>query len=57
MGIITTDTKEGLPYGNIVGGDHQIEAGMPDSFNVLVREIRSLGIDIDLVKNDVNTKE
>jgi DNA-directed RNA polymerase subunit beta len=44
-------------YENIVGGEHQIDAGMPESFNVLVKEIRSLGIDIDLVKNDVNAKE
>ena len=35
-------------YENIVKGDHKIEAGMPESFNVLVKEIRSLGIDIDL---------
>ena len=38
-------------YENIVKGEHKIEAGMPESFNVLVKEIRSLGIDIDLVKN------
>ena len=44
-------------YENIVDGDQQISAGMPESFNVLVKEIRSLGIDIDLVKNDANTKE
>ena len=44
-------------YENIVGGEHEIDAGMPESFNVLVKEIRSLGIDIDLVKNDDNTKE
>ena len=44
-------------YENIVGGEHQIGAGMPESFNVLVKEIRSLGIDIDLVRNDANTKE
>ncbi len=44
-------------YENIVGGQHQIDAGMPESFNVLVKEIRSLGIDIDLVKNDDNSKE
>jgi DNA-directed RNA polymerase subunit beta len=44
-------------YENIVGGEHQIDAGMPESFNVLVKEIRSLSIDIDLVKNDVNSKE
>ena len=35
-------------YESIVKGDHKIEAGMPESFNVLVKEIRSLGIDIDL---------
>jgi DNA-directed RNA polymerase subunit beta len=35
-------------YENIVKGDHVIDAGMPESFNVLVKEIRSLGIDIDL---------
>ena len=37
-------------YENIVRGEHKIEAGMPESFNVLVKEIRSLGIDIDLVQ-------
>ncbi|MDH5328246.1 MAG: DNA-directed RNA polymerase subunit beta [Gammaproteobacteria bacterium] len=35
-------------YKNIVDGDHQMEAGMPESFNVLIKEIRSLGIDIEL---------
>ena len=35
-------------YENIVKGDHRIDAGMPESFNVLVKEIRSLAIDIDL---------
>jgi len=35
-------------YKNIVDGDHRMEAGMPESFNVLVKEIRSLGIDIGL---------
>ena len=38
-------------YENIVKGDHKIEAGMPESFNVLVKEIRSLGIDIDLERH------
>ena len=33
---------------NIVDGDHRMEPGMPESFNVLVKEIRSLGIDIEL---------
>ncbi|CAL7959327.1 RNA polymerase subunit beta [Gammaproteobacteria bacterium] len=35
-------------YKNIVDGDHSMDAGMPESFNVLVKEIRSLGIDIEL---------
>jgi DNA-directed RNA polymerase subunit beta len=35
-------------YESIVKGEHSIEAGMPESFNVLVKEIRSLGIDIEL---------
>lgn len=37
-------------YENIVRGDHKIDPGMPESFNVLLKEIRSLGIDIDLVR-------
>jgi DNA-directed RNA polymerase subunit beta len=35
-------------YKNIVDGNHHMEAGMPESFNVLVKEIRSLGINIEL---------
>ena len=35
-------------YESIVKGEHKIDAGMPESFNVLVKEIRSLCIDIDL---------
>ena len=35
-------------YKNIVDGDHRMEAGMPESFNVLLKEIRSLGINIHL---------
>ncbi|AWP24333.1 DNA-directed RNA polymerase subunit beta [Acidiferrobacter sp. SPIII_3] len=35
-------------FENIVKGDHKMEAGMPESFNVLIKEIRSLGIDIEL---------
>jgi DNA-directed RNA polymerase subunit beta len=38
-------------YESIVKGEHAIEAGMPESFNVLVKEIRSLGIDIELERN------
>jgi len=39
-------------YKNIVDGDHRMDAGMPESFNVLVKEIRSLGIDITLETNE-----
>ncbi len=35
-------------YKNIVDGNHQMEAGMPESFNVLIKEIRSLAINIEV---------
>jgi DNA-directed RNA polymerase subunit beta len=38
-------------YESIVKGEHAIDAGMPESFNVLVKEIRSLGIDIELERS------
>jgi len=38
-------------YESIVKGEHAISAGMPESFNVLVKEIRSLGIDIELERS------
>ena len=38
-------------YESIVKGEHAIEAGMPESFNVLVKEIRSLGLDIELERS------
>ncbi len=39
-------------YKNIVDGDHRIDAGMPESFNVLLKEIRALGMDIELEQID-----
>jgi DNA-directed RNA polymerase subunit beta len=39
-------------YKNIVDSDHRMEAGMPESFNVLMKEIRSLGINIELEEDD-----
>ncbi|MFO7581916.1 DNA-directed RNA polymerase subunit beta [Guyparkeria sp.] len=39
-------------YKNIVDGDHRMDAGMPESFNVLLKEIRSLGINIELEQDD-----
>jgi DNA-directed RNA polymerase subunit beta len=35
-------------YKNIVDGTHEMDAGMPESFNVLVKEIRSLGINVEM---------
>ena len=39
-------------YKNIVDSDHRIDAGIPESFNVLLKEIRALGIDIELEQVD-----
>ena len=39
-------------YKNIVDGAYRMDAGIPESFNVLLREIRSLGINIDLVRKE-----
>ncbi len=39
-------------YKNIVDGDHRMDAGMPESFNVLLKEIRSLGINIELEQDE-----
>ncbi len=44
-------------YENLVKGEHVIDAGMPESFNVLVKEIRSLGIDIDLARQNSAPQE
>ena len=41
-------------YENIVKGNYQIEANMPESFNVLVKEIRSLGLNIELQEDAAN---
>jgi DNA-directed RNA polymerase subunit beta len=38
-------------YKNIVDGTHEMDAGMPESFNVLVKEVRSLGINVELEQN------
>ena len=39
-------------YKNIVDGDYSSEPHIPESFNVLLKEIRSLGINIDLDKDN-----
>ncbi|MEY4846739.1 MAG: hypothetical protein RJA54_612, partial [Pseudomonadota bacterium] len=35
-------------YETIVKGDDDFESGVPESFNVLIKEIRSLGLNIEL---------
>ena len=40
-------------YENIVKGNYQVEANMPESFNVLVKEIRSLGLNIELQEDPI----
>ena len=39
-------------YESIVKGEHKFEAGIPESFNVLVNELRGLGLDVDLIEKD-----
>jgi DNA-directed RNA polymerase subunit beta len=53
MLTVKSDDVQGrtMVYESIVKGEHAITAGMPESFNVLVKEIRSLGIDIELERN------
>ena len=40
-------------YKNIVDDSQSIDAGMPESFNVLMKEIKSLGINIELKKDEI----
>ena len=37
-------------YESIVRGQHELEPGLPESFNVLLRELKSLGLDVSLVE-------
>ncbi|MDD3669150.1 MAG: DNA-directed RNA polymerase subunit beta [Alphaproteobacteria bacterium] len=39
-------------YETIIRGDNTFEAGIPESFNVLVKEMRSLGLDVELEQNE-----
>ena len=44
-------------YEAIVRGDDTFEAGIPESFNVLVKEMRSLGLNVDLHNSKAGTSE
>ena len=39
-------------YEKIVKGDNVLEAGLPESFNVLVKELQSLGLDVELIEDE-----
>ena len=40
-------------YESIVKGTNVLEPGLPESFNVLVKEIKSLGLDVELLESEV----
>jgi DNA-directed RNA polymerase subunit beta len=44
-------------YESIVRGDDTFEAGIPESFNVLIKEIRSLGLNVELIEEDKGDEE
>jgi DNA-directed RNA polymerase subunit beta len=43
-------------YEKIVKGDNVLEAGLPESFNVLVKELQSLGLDVELIEDDARAE-
>ena len=42
---------------SIVKGDASFQAGLPESFNVLIRELQALGLDVELIKTKVRPGE
>jgi DNA-directed RNA polymerase subunit beta len=38
-------------YESIVKGENVLDAGLPESFNVLVKELQALGLDVDLIED------
>jgi DNA-directed RNA polymerase subunit beta len=44
-------------YESIVKGENVLEPGLPESFNVLVKELRSLGLNIELIESDILTDD
>jgi len=43
-------------YEKIVKGDNTLEVGLPESFNVLVKELQALGLNIELLTGDKGAK-
>ena len=44
-------------YEKIVKGDNVLEAGLPESFNVLVKELQSLGLNVELLEGDPQAEQ
>jgi DNA-directed RNA polymerase beta subunit len=44
--------QETRMYEKIVKGDNVLEAGLPESFNILVKELQSLGLDVELLEGE-----
>ena len=44
-------------YESIVKGDNILEPGVPEAFNVLVKELQSLALDVELVESDLLTEQ
>jgi len=44
-------------YKQIVDGTNEVETGIPESFNVLMKEIRALGLSMDLIEDNKNFEE
>ena len=44
-------------YESIVRGDDSVEAGIPESFNVLIKEMRSLGLNVELIEEERDDDE
>ena len=42
-------------YENIVKSEHVLESGLPESFNVLVKELQSLALDVELIEETQST--
>ena len=44
-------------YESIVKGEHILEPGLPESFNVMMKELQSLGLDVQLIEEKVEGDE
>ena len=54
MLTVKSDDIEGRKriYESIVKGDNTLQPGIPESFNVLVKELQSLALDVELIEDE-----